>query len=106
MRGFERLVEIVGETAAETLCRRRGGRGIYIPDGDAGEIVRIIGVAPTRELRRAFGAGTYTVPLGPTSAQRAIRAEARALLRHGVPAGEIARRLRIHPSTVRKLKAR
>lgn len=104
MRGYEQLVELIGEAAAEVLCRRRGGRGAYVPGGDAGELVRLIGIEPTRRLRRHMGAGTFTVPLGPTSAYRSTRSRIRALLDQGLSVGEIADAVGVHPSTVRKLR--
>lgn len=104
MRGYERLVEVAGLPAAETLCRHRAGRGVYIPQGDRGEIVRLIGIGPTRAMRRAFGTGTYTVPLGPMSALSRARRQAQALLRAGAPAGEAAHQAGLSPRTVRNLR--
>ena len=104
MRGYEQLVELIGEAAAEVLCRRRGGRGAYVPEGDAGELVRLIGIEAVRRLRRHLGVGTFTVPLGPTSVYRSTRARVRELLDRGLSVGEIADVVGVHRSTVRKLR--
>ena len=106
MRGYEHLVELIGEAAAETLCRRRSGRGVYVPAGDTGEIVRLIGLDPTRKLRRHIGVGTFTVPLGPTSTMRRTRVRVRELLDEGLSVGDVAHAAGVHPNTVRRIRRR
>lgn len=105
MKGYERLVSLIGETAAETLCWHRGGRGVYIPNGESGVLVRLIGLPATKALHAEFGSGTLLVPLGPISARRQARQRAVELLNTGASIDDAARQTGLHPSTVRRLKA-
>ena len=104
VRGYERLVSLVGEEAAETLCRERGGGDVYVPAGDDGVLVRLVGLTATKALRAALGAGLrYEVPLSPLVRNRARQRAAEAL-RAGASIRSAARQAGLHPRTVREVK--
>ena len=81
MRGYPKLVEVLGEAAASALCAARGGRAVYIPESGTGALGALLSPEQVDRMRGAFGGRLpFTVPMGPCSLREIARRRGLELL--------------------------
>ena len=103
MRGYPKLVEVLGEAAASALCAARAGRAVYIPETGTGALGELLSADQVDRMRDAFGAGIpLTVPMGPCSLREIARRHGLELLAEGCSPADAAREIGVHPSTVKR----
>ena len=61
---YAELAGLIGNDAAHTLCRTRGGVTLYVPKvpDEGGELARIIGLAALRKLVEVHGGEIIVTP--------------------------------------------
>ena len=107
MRGYPKLVEVLGDTAASALCAARGGRAVYIPETGTGALGALLSAEQVDRMRDAFGGGIpYTVPMGPCSLRETARRRGLELVAEGWTHADVAREVGVAPSTVRGWRKR
>ena len=107
------IAEIAGLPAALAIAEKFGGSRLTIPKAVPADhqLSRLVGHEAAQKICAHFRAGSrggdrFDIPLGPKGFYMRARATALALLAEGVPTYEIARRIGVDRSTVRRLKAR
>ena len=99
---LEAIAEVVGRDAALDLAEAWGGQRIYVPRpaglGGANPLVQTLGDRLAAKVAKHFAGTTICVPL-------ARRALVQRLSSQGLPAADIAARLKMTLGTVRKYRA-
>lgn len=99
------LVELIGRSAAETLCKTYGGVPIYVPvrADPKSALGRIVGTAALAVLSKEFGSLQITVPNGRR--EEAAKKEILRQLEAGRSACAIALELGVTERYVRRVAA-
>ena len=99
----------IGHAAMLAFAKAFGGQRVHIPfkARPNGQLVRELGHDTAEKIIALFGGGAaITVPLGPFSNGRRIRAQAIALLEQGKSVNMVVRATGMHEVNVRRLRAR
>lgn len=98
------LVEVIGQVAAYTLCKRWGGVGVYVPqDPSKGQIPEAIGSQAARKLSGTYGGNTLYLP-NEVSKPKPKKGRIIELLMQGKPPRQIALQMNVTEQWVRILK--
>jgi DNA-binding NarL/FixJ family response regulator len=104
---YQTLIETFGEDVTARLIAMLGGVRIWVPakPGPRHQLTQALGQELAEEIARKMGAGPLTVPDGQAFRLAAQRHEIRRLTAEGVPAQQIARRLKVNERTVFRVRA-
>lgn len=107
---FQQLAEIMGEKAAEDLCKAWGGLRVYVPAPESMDelhpIALAIGGDAAIKLCKRFSGETLTIPMLDRLRRARRQQQMVEEYRKGAPASTVARKYGCHENTVYALVAR
>lgn len=95
------IEELIGTEATLKLLAARGGTEVTIPARAEGSVLAdVLGIDDAEILMDAFGRAPVMLPCGHLRGREGRRERARAMLRRGAPATEVALACEVHIRTV------
>lgn len=99
------IAQIIGQTAADAICKSFGGIEIYIPKPEAindnHPLAIAVGVELAQKLAKDLGRGKLNIPQGIHSSANQTKLKIKHLANEGLSAPKIARKLGITERWVR-----